>query len=248
MGFINNLKADFIKIKGLSIGLAHLLIPILVCIVFWSYYSYSGWEASTKVTAFYQAIGAGFPILIGIFSASIAEQELSAGGCQNLLTSRRKTTAFLSKLALLLLIGLGALLFTSVLFAFGYREILGNAVFPIRVYVIIVMVMWCSSIPLYIWHIFFAFQLGKGATIGLGIAEGLVNALILTDLGEYIWEYVPCSWTGRIPDTYLLLLLGHLEKQQQLGDVLSIYFIVTIVSFVCLILWAMHWEGNKVAE
>lgn len=248
MTFINTLRADFIKIKGLSVGLAHLLIPILVCIIFLSYYSYSGWDVNTNVTAFYQAIGAGFPALIGIFSASIAEQEFNAGGCQNLLASRRKTMAFLSKLALLLLLGLFAVLFTSVVFALGYREILGNVAFYTKEYVIIALVMWCSSIPLYIWHLFFAFRLGRGVTIGLGIAEGLVNALILTNLGEYIWKYVPCSWTGRIPDTYLLLLLGYSEKQGQLCNVCPIYLAVTAVSLAAYIFWARQWEGNKAAE
>ncbi len=32
-----------------------------------------------KVIAFYQAIGAGLPVLIGIFTASVMEQEQNAG-------------------------------------------------------------------------------------------------------------------------------------------------------------------------
>ena len=50
--------------------------------------------------------GAGFPVLIGMFTASIMEQEQNAGVYQNLLTLRKKTIAFLSKVILLLMFSL----------------------------------------------------------------------------------------------------------------------------------------------
>ena len=54
-----------------------------------------------KVIAFYQAIGAGLPVLIGIFTASVMEQEQNAGDFQNLLSLPDKSAAFLSKLLML---------------------------------------------------------------------------------------------------------------------------------------------------
>ena len=81
-----NLQADLLKMKGLPITLAHILIPIITSGLFLAYYSFSGWSENTKVIAFYQAVGAGFPVLIGIFTASVMEQEQNDGVCQKLIT------------------------------------------------------------------------------------------------------------------------------------------------------------------
>ena len=101
-----NLHADLLKMKGLSITLAHILIPIITSGLFLAYYSISAWNENTKIIAFYQAVGTGFPVLIGIFTANIMEQEQNAGVYQNLLTLRKKTIAFLSKVILLLMFSL----------------------------------------------------------------------------------------------------------------------------------------------
>ena len=86
-----NLYADFLKMKGLPITFAHILIPIITSGLFLIYYPFSNWSENIKIVAFYEAVGAGFPVLIGIFTASVMEQEQNAGEFQNLLTSRKKT-------------------------------------------------------------------------------------------------------------------------------------------------------------
>ena len=53
--------------------LAHLLIPIITSVIFLIYYFFSPWNENMKVIAFYQAIGAGLPVLIGIFTASVID-------------------------------------------------------------------------------------------------------------------------------------------------------------------------------
>ena len=68
------LNADLRKMKGSSVILAHLLIPIITSVIFLIYYFFSPWNENMKVIAFYQAIGAGLPVLIGIFTASVMEQ------------------------------------------------------------------------------------------------------------------------------------------------------------------------------
>ena len=113
-----NLQADLLKMKGLPITLAHILIPIITSGLFLAYYSFSVWSENTKIIAFYQAVGAGFPVLIGIFAASIMEQEQNAGAYQNLLTLRKKTTAFLSKVILLLIFSLFSVFLAAGIFCF----------------------------------------------------------------------------------------------------------------------------------
>ena len=107
------LNADLRKMKGTSVILAHLLIPIITSVIFLIYYFFSPWNENMKVIAFYQAIGAGLPVLIGIFTASVMEQEQNAGDFQNLLSLPDKPAAFLSKLLMLLVLCLCSILLTA---------------------------------------------------------------------------------------------------------------------------------------
>ncbi len=118
-----SLNADLRKMKGTSVILAHLLIPILTSVIFLVYYLFSPWNENMKVIAFYQAIGAGLPVLVGIFTASVMEQEQNAGDFQNLLSLSDKTAAFLSKLLMLLVLCLCSILLTAFIFGIGFGRI-----------------------------------------------------------------------------------------------------------------------------
>ena len=80
------LKADFLKIKNKPVLWAHIWIPVAINALFLSYYAFTGWSASAKIIGFFESVGAGFPILISIFCADIAEHEQNAGRFQNLLS------------------------------------------------------------------------------------------------------------------------------------------------------------------
>lgn len=245
---IKNLHADLLKMKGAPITLAHILIPLVTSGLFLIYYSFSAWNENTRIIAFYQAIGAGFPVLIGIFSASMIKQEQNAGGFQNLLTLPQKTAAFLSKVLLLLVFSMFSVLLTTVIFGFGFFRILKNNTVSMGICMTAAFAMWCSSIPLYIWQMIMAFQFGEGVSIGAGILSGLVSALMLTGLGEYIWKYTFVSWTSRIPYTYLKLALGNTGAINELNAVIPIYCIFTAISMVYYLLWASRYEGSKISE
>lgn len=243
-----NLYADLLKMKGLPITLAHILIPVITSGLFLAYYSFSVWSENTKIIAFYQAVGAGFPVLIGIFTASIMEQEQNAGVCQNLLTLPQKTVAFLSKVILLLIVGLLSVLLTIGIFYFGFYKILGHGTVSIVIFMISALIMWCGSIPIYIWQMLLAFQFGKGVSIGAGIISGLVSALMHTNLGMFVWKYVPVSWTGRLPYTYLQIASGESGGINEMKSVIPVFCVFTVISMVYYLLWAFHWEGSKISE
>ena len=238
--FGNFLYADLWKLKRTSVILAHILIPVIISVVFLIYYSFSPWGISTKVTAFYQVIGAGFPALIGIFTASVMEQEQNAGCFQNMLSSPNKQTVFLSKLSLLLLFGLFSVLLTAIVFGVGFRHI--------QACLLVSFVLWVSSIPLYIWQMILAFQFGKGVSVSVGTLASLTSALMLTGLGDYIWKILFISWTGRIPFTYLKMVFGEAGARDELFTVVPYYFAFLVISMIAYLLWTEHWEGSKVSE
>ncbi|MDD6039087.1 MAG: lantibiotic immunity ABC transporter MutG family permease subunit [bacterium] len=243
-----NICADLLKLKGLPIIWAHILIPVITSGLFLLYDSFAIWNEETKLTAFYQAIGAGFPVLIGIFTASMAQQEQNAGCFQNLLSLPKKTVAFLSKLAVLLIFSLFSVLLAAAIFGFGFCERNGSGISGIGICMMAAVLMWCSSIPLYLWQMILAFQFGKGVSVGAGILSGLVSALMLTGLGDYVWKYTFISWTGRIPDTYLRLVLGETNVSNELRTVIVIYCLFTLAGMIYYLLWSSQWEGNRISE
>jgi ABC-2 type transport system permease protein len=224
--------------KRLPIIYAHIVIPILISAVFLAYYKICGWNEYEKVSAFYEALGIGFPVLIGIFTANQMELEQSAGEYQNILTVKHKITVFMSKVIVLNIYSFLSMFLTTMIFSVGmsisgseniYKSCLTSAA-----------LIWLAGIPLYIWQMMIAFHFGKGASIGVGILGGLVSALMLTGLGDISWKYIPVAWTARFPSVYLM---GENE-----GIMLLHFTIVIFVSILYYVLWASRWEGRKISE
>ena len=241
------LNADLRKMKGTSVILAHPLIPVITCVVFLMYYLFSPWNENTKVIAFYQAIGAGLPVLIGIFTASVMEQEQNAGNFQNLLSLPDKLAAFLAKLLLLLILCLCSVLLTALIFGIEFGRTSASDIGSMKVCIFAALILWGSSVPLYLWQMILAFQFGKGVSIGAGILSGLISALMLTELGDYVWKYIFVCWTGRVPYTYLQSVSGEAGVSEWLSFIPGC-FIFTGISMVYYFLWSNHWEGNRISE
>ena len=91
----------------------------MVSAVFLAYYAISGWNETDKITAFYETLGSAFPVLIGIFTASIMEQEQNAGAFPKSFFTFKKLgqQRSFSKVVTLLVFGLFALLFTGGLYS-----------------------------------------------------------------------------------------------------------------------------------
>ena len=245
--FFKMMAGEWLKLRKTPVMLAHILIPVIVSVVFLAYYAISPWSEPSKISAFYQALGVGFPVLIGIFAAHTAEQEQNAGECQNLLSLPDKRKIFIVKVLIYLILGLFSVMLAALLFGIGFQKMFEVAV-GLNIYLMAALLMWVSSIPIYIWLMYLAFRFGKGVSIGAGIIFGLISALMLTGIGLYIWHYVPVDWTGRIPDTFLRAVFGEISAAHKMRSVLPIYCIFTVFSMLYYVIWASCWEGSKLSE
>lgn len=149
---------------------------------------------------------------------------------------------------LLLIFSLFSVFSAAGIFCFGFNKILGCSTVTIGTYMMAAFIMWCVNIPLYIWQMLLAFRLGKGVSIGVGIISGLISALMLTNLGMFVWKYIPVSWPGRIPYTYLQIVFGESGAINEMKSVIPIFCIFTVISMVYYLFWASHWEGSKISE
>lgn len=250
--FISYLKADFIKTRGLKICLAHLLIPLLAVAVFLLYYSVTNGNAYSKADAYFRVLGTAMPFLAGIFCGMVSEQELMAGSFQNMLSAPVRTAPFYSKLLMLLVLCTPAVLLASVLFGAGYLYIEEGYIIDFRTYFIAGLVIAGSSIFLYILHLFLAMRFNKGVTTGLGIAESLLAAIMITGLGDGVWMYIPAAWPARFatlvlpkPAAYGIMAVNY---KQGLTEAVITCVIATAAGAAAFGIWAWKWDGIKSSE
>ena len=256
--FFNYITADFIKTKHLSIRIVHIAIPAAIAAAFLTYYAYAPWDGYTKVVTYYYVLGAGFPTLIGLFCAMSAEQELSAGTFQNMLSVSKRPIAFFSKLLLLILLGTGAVLLASALFGAGYSLFLGQQYIHYSFYIGAAFILTGSNVFLYVLHLFLALRFNKGVTIGLGIVESLLSALLLTRLGDGIWIFIPVAWSSRFVTDFLQRICTYdiispapagwaatIAEQflMECKDALAICAVMTACGIAAFGAWACRWDG-----
>ena len=173
------------------------------------------------------------------------EQELSAGAFQNMLSVPKRPIAFFSKLLLLILFGMGAVLLASVIFGTGYFFFMKQRFINYLFYWIAAFVLIGSNIFLYILHLFLAIRFNKGVTISLGIVESLLSALLLTGLGDSVWVFVPAAWASR----FTTLLLRNFSAYDIISTdwkiALFICIFTTAGGLLAFPIWACHWDGTR---
>lgn len=242
------MKADFLKIKRTSLCAVHLIVPVVMAGAFLLYYNVSPWDDYNRIQAFFQIMGMGYPFLIGVFCAIIAEQESLAGGYQAMLSVTDRITAFSSKLMLLVLMGVFSVVFTSVMFGTGFFWGMHRQAVRYSFYWAGAGVMVGGNLFLYILHLFLAIRFNKGVTIGAGIAESLLSALCLTGLGDGIWIYIPAAWANRMVG---YMMYGYIEAREAATDIrkaVVICGIVTAAALVAYEAWACRWDGASGCE
>ena len=237
------MKADFLKLKRTPLCAAHLAIPVVMAGAFLLYYNVSPWNDYDRIQAFFQIMGMGYPFLIGVFCAIIAEQESFAGGYQAMLSVTDRKITFSSKLLLLVLMGAFSVVFTSVMFGTGFFWGMQRQAVGYSFYWAGAGVMAYGNLFLYIFHLFLAIRFNKGVTIGAGIAGSLLSALCLTGLGDGIWICIPAAWANRM---VAYMMYGYIEAGEAATDIskaVVVCGIVTAAALVAFEAWACRWDG-----
>ena len=247
---VHSLQAEFQKTKRLSIRVMHLTIPVGVAVVFSAYYMYAPWNPYEKVAAYFQILGIGFPFLIGLFCAMTSEQEQTAGGFQEMLAVHGRGNAFWGKLLLLMLMGLFSVCLASLLFGAGCPKKMQSVLFVdcrqvFLFYVKLALLLWGSSLFLYIMHLFLALRFSRSVSMVLGIMESLISALFLTGMGDGIWMLVPASWASRMVTMLMAIESGTGFLREEFKMAMGICVLSTAAGAACFSVWCRRWEGKS---
>lgn len=243
------LKADIMKLKSTQIIWIHFYIPILGLIIFLSYFSFSPWDSFAKVSVYFKVLCMAFPILISMITSMAAEQEYIAGEFKNILShSGTKFLSFVSKYILFILLGLLATILAVIGFYIGFYFIEGN-IYPFTMYLSVVGILIFSNMIIYMIHFFLSFRFSKSISIGVGILESLILALFRTGMGDGIWPFYPSAWSIRFIGSLMMKYQDTnnlLDPALHFGIIISI--VVTILSFIIMLIWFGKWEGKKLED
>lgn len=252
MQLLRLLRADLQKLRRTPLLWMHLALPLLGAALCYFYCRTSPLDPLQKVSLYLQLLAIAFPLLCGLVCSLAAEQEAQAGRFYPLLTaSTPKFLAFFSKLLLLSLLGLGASLLAVGGFGLLFRTLPGGAVLPPGFYMQAGALLFGSNLLLYLLHLVLGLRLGGGASIGLGIVESLVSALLLTGLGDGVWPLVHCAWGIRLTGIALHRAAGSPVFQALLPEwrlALPLICCVTAAALVLALCWFTRWQGGRPAE
>ena len=143
--FICYLKSDIYKLMNSCFFLLHIIIPTIGVIPMILFAIFSGSSDVNKLAAFTQIIAAVFPVIISIICTIVIEQEIDAGGCQNILTLPCRKSVILSKFTLLVFSGLFSCLLCTMLYGWGFSYI-KNFDIPFLFYIVIPVSIWASNV------------------------------------------------------------------------------------------------------
>ena len=228
--FINYIKIDFYKFYHSKIIKVHFIIPVLAMIPFLSYYSVSPWNELDKVISYIQIISMSFPLIISIILNMVYEQE--------------KYLPHFSKLISIIILGLVSTLIAILGFGIMFY-IMGNDSIEISFYYKETLIVFSSNILLYMIQYLVVFYFGKGASIGIGIIGSLISALMLTGLGDGIWQVIPWAYSMRLSSYFILYKENILIQNSEIIQGIFIMIIFIAITFISQLIFSNHWEGNR---
>lgn len=240
------IKSDFYKLKRTPILYLHVFIPLIGAFVFLLYYSLGSKGNIENISTYLEALSIVFPLLIGLMSGMVIEQEERAGNFQMLLSSTKcKSVTYISKLIVLLLLGFFSVIIAIGVFAIGFKNM------DFMFYLKEVIILFSANILLYIFHVLITFKFGRGASIGLGICGTLLSALMITGLGDSCWQWMPWAFGVRFCDYVILKIIDPLRynilsKEVSIGILIMILEIC--IALISSVLWFKYWEGRESYE
>lgn len=229
--FMGLLKAECLKMKHTLFLTTHILFPITGSFLFIIYSFLAGWDNHVEISGFIQIISILFPLL-GAFMVSWNLDNEEKAGNFNVLLLQRQSRVLVFFVKVIYLYGMGVF---SCLLAFFVYYIRFSEI-DLRLYLKVFLTVCLCQVIEYLIHVFLKMRYGTGMTIGFGILEFLISALLLTGLGDGRWAFFPAAWAVRITG-YQMLKTSFYELPW-----LLIYAILLIIIFVFFV---RKFESNK---
>lgn len=220
MTFVRALHSEAVRLRRSPLIALHLVLAVALGLCAGGYFSYAAWDSLLGADAFFQLLGAGAPLLVGISCGLAVDAEREAGGCANLLGVPSRRVALAAKGAVLFALGLVAALLAAVLF-FGVLAFAGRDVPSLAACLAAALGIALGCVFLYAAFLWIALRFGRNASIGLGalglivalasmggLANGLVTGTLSGSFGIDAALLVPFAWPSRAASLVIELAIA----------------------------------------
>ncbi|MGO5053887.1 lantibiotic immunity ABC transporter MutG family permease subunit [Lachnospiraceae bacterium LCP25S3_G4] len=248
MEILRAVRSEVIKMKHQFFYLFHVLLPVIGVVVFLTYYRISIWDIVSKVSSYYFAIAAAFPVGIAVMIGKSVEVE-QENQFQRFLMYPNRWGIFFAKFLLNYFMGsltavIAVMLFQKCLF--GTCEFLFS--------VNIILTLWVTNLIIYEIHLFLTLYFGKVISILTAVCGSIIGIVMITGLGEYVWKWVPYCMAGRIMGYLALLEYGkntNTEAMFYRKQIISAFPEVLgwiVILTIGISIWVYRWEGRSAQE
>lgn len=263
MKLLRNIYSDWIKTKHTPIRLIIFLVPIIyTSLIIW-YCSNSVLKGTADYQeyiyfGFFEIMATSFPLAEGLLCALACMQEKNAGGYYNVLSSSSRTTSYMSKFLMIVLMNIFVVFGSIIMLIFGMKFILHVHGIHYSLFLLGALLAVIGALFLITIHLTLGFRFGIGASMAVGGAGFLTAAFIgATNAGDKIWRYVPWAWSSRLTKLIELsmasvetkdgMLVSEYIKTQFVSG-FSVIIIATAIILVLNVIWFRSWEGKKSYE
>lgn len=257
------LSVEWLKTRRTPVRWLTFVIPVALAALLVWYFSLKAMTPDPRLMmyqAFFEIWTAlVIPMGVGLLAGIMSHQEELAGSFNGLLGSGlSRTSIYLGKLIMLMLLSLASTLLATFILATGINYGLNIPVsWPF--FILGALMAEVGTLPLLALHLWLSLAWGMGASLGVGGGGLLIAALMgATNLGNTVWQFIPWAWPVRLamlPGICLLswaelppplLSSGYVWHETLKGVIpaLIVFIVLTVVG----LLWFNNWEGRKVYD
>lgn len=201
--FIRLVHSEFYKMKHTVFFVLHLIVPAFGIFVFLCYYGVSPHKWEEELLAYITVLTVALPLSISIVCAQAVSYEEGNHFLAFLGTALKRRHAFWAKWFLVFFMGLLAMALTVGGFMAGYCLLLRRCDFDLWFTAAVTLVMWIGSAGMYVSHMFLNLWKPKSVSLGIGMVESASAALLLTGLGDGLWQFLPCAYGGHWEEIFM---------------------------------------------
>lgn len=220
MTLVRALASELVRLRRSPLLPLHLTLGLGLGLAAGLYFGLTPWDSLLGTDAFFQLLGAGAPLLVGISCGLSVEAEHEAGEAVNLLGVPSRRVAMAAKGGALLLLGAGAATLAAAAFA-AMMAACGRALPEAGALAAAVLGVAAGSAGLYALGLAVALRWGRNAAIGLGavgflvalaslggLANGLVTGTLSGGFAAEATAWVPFTWPARLASLAVELSLA----------------------------------------
>lgn len=220
MSLARAIRAEAMKLRRTPLAALHVVIAVVLGGSAGAYFAYAPWNPLLGTDAFFQLVGTGAPLIVGISCGLSIDTEREAGDGANLLGMPSRRKALAAKGVVLWLMGMAGALIAGLLF-FGMLAAAGRDVAPLAACLVAALGIAVGSAPLYAVFLWIALRFGRNAAIGMGalgfgialssmggLANGLVTGTLSGSFGLGAATAIPFAWPSRLASLAIELAIA----------------------------------------